>query len=81
MEVVDTVLLLFQYLRQAIQMRSDYTEAYINRGDILMKLNKSKEAEETYLIALNFDQDNADIHYNVRTLYMYLILLAHQKKE
>ena len=46
-------------------MRSDYTEAYINRGDVLMKLNKPKEAEETYLTALKYDNENADIYYNV----------------
>ena len=48
-------------------MRSDYTEAYINRGDILMKLNRPKEAEDTYLTALKYDNENADIYYNVRS--------------
>nr|MBE5727542.1 putative transmembrane and TPR repeat-containing protein CG4050-like [Cucujiformia] len=32
--------------RQAISMRADYTQAYINRGDILIKLNRTKEAQE-----------------------------------
>jgi protein O-mannosyl-transferase len=26
--------------RQAISMRADYTQAYINRGDVLLKLNR-----------------------------------------
>jgi hypothetical protein len=26
--------------RQAISMRADYTQAYINRGDILLKMNR-----------------------------------------
>ncbi len=30
----------FQLLRTAISMRSDFVQAYINRGDILMKLNR-----------------------------------------
>nr|NVI79219.1 putative transmembrane and TPR repeat-containing protein CG4050-like protein [Cucujiformia] len=34
--------------RQAISMRVDYTQAYINRGDILIKLNRTKEAQEVY---------------------------------
>nr|MBE5727509.1 putative transmembrane and TPR repeat-containing protein CG4050-like [Cucujiformia] len=34
--------------RQAISMRADYTQAYINRGDILIKLNRTKEAQEVY---------------------------------
>ena len=29
-----------QLYRTAISMRADYTQAYINRGDILMKLNR-----------------------------------------
>ena len=51
--------------RQAISMRSDYTQAYINRGDILIKLNRTKEAQEVYERALSFDNKNADIYYNL----------------
>ena len=51
--------------RQAISMRSDYTQAYINRGDILIKLNRTKEAQEVYERALTFDSTNADIYYNL----------------
>ena len=32
--------LLIQLLRTAISMRADFVQAYINRGDILMKLNR-----------------------------------------
>lgn len=46
-------------------MRSDYTQAYINRGDILIKLNRTKEAQEVYERALLYDQSNPDIYYNV----------------
>jgi tetratricopeptide (TPR) repeat protein len=51
--------------RQAISMRSDYTQAYINRGDILLKLNRTKEAQEVYERALLYDSTNADIYYNL----------------
>jgi tetratricopeptide (TPR) repeat protein len=51
--------------RQAISMRADYTQAYINRGDILMKLNRTKEAQEVYERALLYDSSNPDIYYNV----------------
>jgi len=44
--------------RQAISMRSDYTQAYINRGDILLKLNRTKEAQEVYERALFYDSQN-----------------------
>ena len=51
--------------RQAISMRSDYTQAYINRGDILLKLNRTAEAQEVYERALFYDSTNADIYYNL----------------
>ena len=46
-------------------MRSDYTQAYINRGDILIRLNRTKEAQEVYEKALSFEADNADLLYNM----------------
>lgn len=55
--------------RQAISMRSDYTQAYINRGDVLLKLNRTKEAQEVYERALFYDTDNPDIYYNVSTAH------------
>ncbi|XP_031622096.1 protein O-mannosyl-transferase Tmtc3 [Contarinia nasturtii] len=51
--------------RQAISMRSDYTQAYINRGDILIKLNRTKDAQEVYERALLYDSTNPDIYYNL----------------
>ncbi|CAH2092208.1 unnamed protein product [Euphydryas editha] len=51
--------------RQAISMRADYTQAYINRGDILIKLNRTKEAQEVYERALLYDSGNPDIYYNL----------------
>jgi len=59
--------------RQAISMRADYTQAYINRGDILLKLNRTKEAQEVYERALFYDSNNPDIYYNV-SIYNMLLL-------
>lgn len=55
--------------RQAISMRADYTQAYINRGDVLIKLNRTKEAQEVYERALFYDSNNPDIYYNVNTKF------------
>lgn len=60
--------------RQAISMRSDYTQAYINRGDILIKLNRTKEAQEVYERALLYDSSNPDIYYNVSRFFYYFYL-------
>lgn len=60
--------------RQAISMRADYTQAYINRGDVLLKLNKTKEAQQVYERALFYDSTNPDIYYNVRVFIFYFFL-------
>lgn len=60
--------------RQAISMRADYTQAYINRGDILIKLNRTKEAQEVYERALLYDSGNPDIYYNVSFFFVLLFL-------
>ncbi|CAG2109221.1 unnamed protein product [Medioppia subpectinata] len=46
-------------------MRADYTQAYINRGDILIRMNRTREAQEVYEKALQFDSSNPDIYYNL----------------
>ncbi|XP_043246017.1 protein O-mannosyl-transferase Tmtc3-like isoform X1 [Amphibalanus amphitrite] len=51
--------------RQAIGMRADYTQAYINRGDVLIKLNRTQEARRVYETALTYDSHNPDIYYNL----------------
>lgn len=56
--------------RQAISMRSDYVQAYINRGDILMKLNRTTQAQEVYEQALLYDSENADIYYNLGVVFL-----------
>ncbi|XP_055840237.1 protein O-mannosyl-transferase Tmtc3 [Episyrphus balteatus] len=56
--------------KQAISMRADYVQAYINRGDILMKLNKTNEAQEVYEKALLYDNENADIYYNLGVVFL-----------
>ena len=34
-------------------MRADYVQAYINRGDVLLKLNRSDEAQEVSYTVLD----------------------------
>lgn len=64
--------------RQAISMRADYTQAYINRGDVLIKMNRTREAQEVYEKALQFDSSNPDIYYNVcYKVTCYLISCHH----
>ncbi|KAG8177684.1 hypothetical protein JTE90_021982 [Oedothorax gibbosus] len=56
--------------KQAISMRSDYIQAYINRGDILIRLNRTHEAQSVYEQALKFDDGNPDIYYNLGVVFL-----------
>lgn len=58
--------------RQAISMRTDYIQAYINRGDVLIKLNRTQEAWHVYERALKLDQSNPDIYYNMGVVLIEL---------
>ena len=59
-----------QYLQQAITMRTDFIEAYINLGDIFVKLDRIADAQLTYEQAIKIEPRNADLHFNVSDLYI-----------
>ena len=48
-----------------LTLRPDLIEAYINRAEVLLELNKTKEAMDLYSQALKQDSENADVYYNV----------------
>ncbi|XP_071313290.1 protein O-mannosyl-transferase TMTC3 isoform X1 [Trachinotus anak] len=54
-----------QLYRQAISMRPDFKQAYISRGELLLKMNKLTEARDAYLRALELDRTNPDLWYNL----------------
>uniref|UniRef100_A0AAX7UVE7 Protein O-mannosyl-transferase TMTC3 n=1 Tax=Astatotilapia calliptera TaxID=8154 RepID=A0AAX7UVE7_ASTCA len=59
-----------QLYRQAISMRPDFKQAYISRGELLLKMNKLTEARDAYLRALELDRTNADLWYNLAIVYI-----------
>ncbi|XP_048863482.1 protein O-mannosyl-transferase TMTC3 [Brienomyrus brachyistius] len=59
-----------QLYRQAISMRPDFKQAYISRGELLLKMNKPSEAREAYLRALELDGTNADLWYNLAIVHI-----------
>ncbi|XP_063783731.1 protein O-mannosyl-transferase TMTC3 isoform X2 [Pseudophryne corroboree] len=61
-----------QLYRQAISMRPDFKQAYISRGELLLKMNKPLEAKEAYARALELDGMNADLWYNLAIVYIEL---------
>jgi tetratricopeptide (TPR) repeat protein len=59
-----------QLLQQAITMRQDFIEAYINLGDILVKLDRVQDAQRTYEQAIQVDPRNADLHFNLGVVHL-----------
>ncbi|KAH9362380.1 hypothetical protein HPB48_018032 [Haemaphysalis longicornis] len=56
--------------QEAISLRSDFTDAYLNRGDFLLRMNRTKEAEAMYERALELDESNPDLYYNLGVILM-----------
>ena len=54
---------------KAIKLKSDYAEAYSNRGNIYKKKNKFGRAVADYNIAIKLRPDLAEIHYNRGVVY------------
>ncbi|XP_067855411.1 protein O-mannosyl-transferase TMTC3 [Heptranchias perlo] len=61
-----------QLYRQAISMRPDFKQAYINRGELLLKMDRPLEAKDAYIRALELDRTNADLWYNLAIVYIEL---------
>ncbi|OPL21681.1 hypothetical protein AM593_08209, partial [Mytilus galloprovincialis] len=59
-------------LQTAVSMRPDYVQGYINRGDIMVKLGRMKEAIVIYKTALKYEPDNADVYYNLGVVSLEL---------
>lgn len=53
-------------------MRPDFKQAYISRGELLLKMNKPLKAKEAYLKALELDRNNADLWYNLAIVHIEL---------
>ncbi|CAN0262414.1 protein O-mannosyl-transferase TMTC3 [Lampetra fluviatilis] len=58
--------------RQAIAMRPDFTQAYISRGELLLKMQRLPEARAAYEKAVALDGDNADLWYNLAIVHIEL---------
>ncbi|XP_076445747.1 protein O-mannosyl-transferase TMTC3-like [Babylonia areolata] len=57
-------------LQQAIAMRTDFIDAYINLGDIFVKLDRIPDAQTTYEEAIKIEPRNADLHFNLGVVHL-----------
>lgn len=62
-----------QVYLELIAMRSDFVEAYINLGDVLIKQNRIEDAITIYERALRFEYKLADIYYNLGVAHSLLM--------
>lgn len=58
--------------RKAISMRPSYYKAYLNMGDLLLKMNKTEEAKNSFSKAVTSNPDYSDAHFNLGTTYIRL---------
>lgn len=56
----------------AISMKKDFVEAYINKGDLLLKLGRHKEAKQAFTSAIEYSPRMADAHFNLGSTYLQL---------
>nr|XP_042902211.1 protein O-mannosyl-transferase Tmtc3 [Parasteatoda tepidariorum] len=56
--------------KEAISMKNDYVDAYMQRASILLRLNRSQEAHDMYKEAMKHDQQNPDLFYNMGVLLL-----------
>jgi tetratricopeptide (TPR) repeat protein len=56
-------------------------QAYINRGDVLIKMGRPEEAKSVYETALTYDRQNADLHYNIGVVHIELGLVEQAQQD
>ncbi|RLD27693.1 MAG: hypothetical protein DRI54_00680 [Bacteroidetes bacterium] len=54
---------------KAIELQTDYTDAYIKRGESYEALKKPQEAADDFRRALAFDSKNVDLYYKTGVIY------------
>lgn len=53
-------------------MKPDFVEAHMNKGDLLLKLNKTMDARQSFEMAILYNPDYTDAHYNLGTSFLLL---------
>lgn len=62
----------FRLYQRAISMKPDFVEAHMNKGDLLLHLNRTEEAKEAFEMALRHDPEYTDAHYNLGSAFLQL---------
>ena len=62
----------YDLYQRALSMKPDFIEAHLNKGDILLKLNRTTDAKTSFERALYYNPGYADALYNLGTAHMQL---------
>ena len=56
----------------AISMKPDFIEAHLNKGDVLLKLNRTNDAKASFQKALSYNPAYIDALFNLGTAHVQL---------
>ena len=62
----------YELYQKALSMKPDFVEAHMNKGDLLLRMNKSADAKVSFEKALQYNPEYTDAHYNLATALVQL---------
>lgn len=62
----------YDLYQTALSMKPDFVEAHMNKGDLLLKLNRTEDARQSFEKALQYNPEYTDAHYNLGTAFLLL---------
>lgn len=69
-----------QLYKKALSMKPDFSEAYMNMGDVYLKLNRTTEAKSSFQNAIKYKSDYSDAYFNLATTSLQLKELSEAEK-
>ena len=61
-----------QLYKRAISMKPDFSEAHMNMGDLLLKMNRVEDAKNSFKNAIKHRSDYSDAYFNLATTCLQL---------
>ena len=62
----------YELYQKALSMKPDFVEAHMNKGDLLLKMNKTQDARLSFEKAIQYKPDYTDAHFNLGTAFVQL---------
>lgn len=62
----------YDLYQTALSMKPDFIEAHLNKGDVLLKLNRTRDAKTSFEKALHYNPKYTDALFNLGTAHLQL---------